>query len=53
MWVSLCGHGGVGGAVFLLQDLGVFFLGVAARLACGPSSHFSPAVAHVLTSPTS
>ena len=52
MWISLCGHGGVGGAVFLLQDLGVFFLGVAARLACGPSSHFSPTVAHVLTSPS-
>lgn len=52
MWISLCGHGGVGGAVFLLEDLGVFFLGVAARLACGPSSHFSPAVAHVLMSPS-
>ena len=52
MWISLCGHGGVGGAVFLLEDLGLFFLGVAVLLACGPSSHFSPAVAHVLMSPS-
>lgn len=52
MCILLCRHGGVGGAVFLLEDLGVFFLGVAARLACGPSSHFSPAVAHVLMSPS-
>ena len=52
MWISLCGYGGVGGTVFLLEDLGVFFLGVAARLPCGPRSHFSPAVAHVLTSPS-
>ena len=51
MWISLCGYGGVGGTVFLLEDLGVFILGVATRLSCGPSSHFSPAVAHVLTSP--
>ena len=51
MWISLCGYGGVGGTVFLLEGLGVFILGVTALLACGPSSHFSPAVAHVLTSP--
>ena len=52
MWISLCGHGDVGGAVFLLEDLGVFFLGVAALLTCGPSSHFSPTAAHILTSPS-
>ena len=49
---SSCGHGGVGGAGFLLEDLGAFFLGVTAMLVCGPSSHCSPAVAHVLTSPS-
>ena len=52
MWISLCRDGGVGGSVFLLEDLGLFFLGVAVLLACGPSSHFSPAVAHVLMSPS-
>ena len=52
MWISLCGHGDVGGAVFLLEDLEVFILGVAALLACGPSCHCSPAVAHVLMSPS-
>lgn len=31
---------------------GLFFLGVTALLGCGPSSHFSPSVAHVLTSPS-
>ena len=40
-------------AVLLLEDLGVFFLGVAALLPCGPSSHFSPAVAHILMAPSS
>ena len=39
--------------MLLLEDLGVLFLGVAALLACGHSSHFSPAVAHVLTAPSS
>ena len=52
MWTSLSGHGGIGGAVFFLEDLGVFFLGVAALLTCGPSSHFSPTAAHILTSPS-
>ena len=52
MWISLCGDGGVRGSVFLLEDLGLFFLGVAVLLACGPSSHLSPAVAHVLMSPS-
>ena len=31
----------------------MLFLGVAALLACGPSSHFSPAVAHILMAPSS
>jgi len=52
LWISLCRHRGVSGAVFLLEDLGVFFLGVASLLACGPRSHFSPTVAHVVTSPS-
>ena len=46
-----CGSCCVDIEVLLLEDLGVLFLGVAALLACGRSSHFSPAVAHVLTAP--
>ena len=52
IWISLCGHRGVSGALFLLEDWGLFFLGVTALLTCGPSNHFSPAVAHVCMSPS-
>ena len=50
--ISLCGHRDVGGAAFLLEDRGLFFLGVTALLTCGPSNLFSPAVAPVRTSPS-
>ena len=47
VWTS-----GVGGTVFLLEDWSLFFLAVTALLTCGPSNHFSPAVAHVCMSPS-
>ena len=48
IWILLCGHRGVGRAAFLLEDRGLFFLGVT----WGLSILFSPPVARVRTSPS-
>ena len=52
IWILLCGHRDVSRAAFLLEDRGLFFLGVTALLTCGLSNLFSPAVARVRTSPS-